>query len=169
MRRTKITRQAITGSTSIASARKSFQFVVGASRQRATPRSQSFSAARLRSASSTVTVGRSEIAPPQRVPSTKCFDSLNENNTTLVVIRRQAVKMVRPNWSLNRTLCGSPGLGFKSVAQTRPTAKCRLARTLGPAEKQSDLPSLCQTPHPHVRKRESRRELKLFKLHQVCD
>ena len=37
----------------------------------------------------------------------------------------------RPNWSLNRTLCGSPILGFKSLAQNRPTAKCRLARTLG--------------------------------------
>ena len=36
-----------------------------------------------------------------------------------------------PNRSLNRTLCGSPGLGFKSLAQTRPAAKCRLASTLG--------------------------------------
>ena len=35
------------------------------------------------------------------------------------------------NTSLNRTLCGSPSLGSKSLAQTRPTAKCRLARTLG--------------------------------------
>ena len=38
---------------------------------------------------------------------------------------------VMANTSLNRTLCGGPSLGFKSVAQTRPTAKCRLARTLG--------------------------------------
>ena len=38
---------------------------------------------------------------------------------------------VLPNWSLNRTLCGGLGLGFKSLAQTQPTAKCRLARTLG--------------------------------------
>ena len=37
-----------------------------------------------------------------------------------------------PNWSLNRTLCGGPGLGSKSLAHTRPAAKCRLARTLGP-------------------------------------
>ena len=37
---------------------------------------------------------------------------------------------VRSNPSLNRTLCGSPILGFKSLAQNRPTAKCRLARTL---------------------------------------
>ena len=43
---------------------------------------------------------------------------------------RQANQAARPNWSLNRTLCGSPGLGFKSLAQTRPTAKCRLASTL---------------------------------------
>ena len=35
------------------------------------------------------------------------------------------------NQSLNRTLCGGPGLGFKSLAQTRPAAKCRLASTLG--------------------------------------
>ena len=35
------------------------------------------------------------------------------------------------NPSLNRTLCGGPGLGFKSLAQTRPAAKCRLASTLG--------------------------------------
>ena len=37
---------------------------------------------------------------------------------------------MRPNRSLNRTLCGGPGLGFKSLAQTRPAAKCRLASTL---------------------------------------
>ena len=46
------------------------------------------------------------------------------------VIRCQAAKVVRPNRSLNRTLCGGPGLGFKSLAQTRPAAKCRLASTL---------------------------------------
>ena len=44
---------------------------------------------------------------------------------------RQANQAARPNWSLNRTLCGGPGLGFKSLAQTRPAAKCRLASTLG--------------------------------------
>ena len=38
---------------------------------------------------------------------------------------------VLPNWSFNRTLCGGPSLGSKSLAQTRPTAKCRLTRTLG--------------------------------------
>ena len=38
---------------------------------------------------------------------------------------------VMANTSLNRTLCGGPSLGFKSLAQTRPAAKCRLARTLG--------------------------------------
>ena len=46
------------------------------------------------------------------------------------VIRRQAAKVVWPNRSLNRTLCGGPGLGFKILAQTRPAAKCRLASTL---------------------------------------
>ena len=40
-------------------------------------------------------------------------------------------RRVWPNRSLNRTLCGGPGLGFKSLAQTRPAAKCRLASTLG--------------------------------------
>ena len=34
---------------------------------------------------------------------------------------------VRPNPPLNRTLCGGPSLGFKSLAQTQPTAKCQLA------------------------------------------
>ena len=34
---------------------------------------------------------------------------------------------VQPNTSLKRTLCGGPSLGFKSLAQTRPTAKCRFA------------------------------------------
>ena len=38
---------------------------------------------------------------------------------------------VMPNWALNRTLCGGPGLGCKILAQTRPAAKCRLATTLG--------------------------------------
>ena len=38
---------------------------------------------------------------------------------------------VMPNWALNRTLCGGPGLGYKILAQTRPAAKCRLATTLG--------------------------------------
>ena len=38
---------------------------------------------------------------------------------------------VWPNLALNRTLCGSPGLGSKILAQTRPAAKCRLASTLG--------------------------------------
>ena len=42
-----------------------------------------------------------------------------------------------PNRSLNRTLCGSPGLGFKSLAQTRPAAKCRLASTLGNTNSES--------------------------------
>ena len=53
---------------------------------------------------------------------------------------------VLPNWSLNRTLCGSPILGFKSLAQNRPTAKCRLARTLGV----SNCQVLCRpnTPSP---------------------
>ena len=31
------------------------------------------------------------------------------------------------NSSLNRTFCGGPRLGYKILAQTRPTAKCRLA------------------------------------------
>jgi len=31
------------------------------------------------------------------------------------------------NHSLNRTLCGGPILGSKSLAQNQPTAKCRLA------------------------------------------
>ena len=47
MRRTMITHQAITGSASVALARKSFQCVVGASRRRAAPRSQSFGAAQV--------------------------------------------------------------------------------------------------------------------------
>ena len=38
---------------------------------------------------------------------------------------------MRPNQSLNRTFCGGPGLGLKSLAQTRPATKCRLAQTLG--------------------------------------
>ena len=54
---------------------------------------------------------------------------------------RQAAKVVRPNRSLNRTLCGGPGLGFKSLAQTRPAAKCRLASTLG-------LTTSCFEPSP---------------------
>ena len=29
--------------------------------------------------------------------------------------------------TLNRTVCGGPSLGFKSIAQTRPSANCRLA------------------------------------------
>ena len=43
-----------------------------------------------------------------------------------------------PNLALNRTLCGSPGLGSKSLAQTRPAAKCRLASTLGPTQMLQD-------------------------------
>ena len=31
------------------------------------------------------------------------------------------------NSSLNRTFCGGPRLGYKILAQTQPTAKCRLA------------------------------------------
>ena len=42
------------------------------------------------------------------------------------VIRRQAATVVGPNRSLNRTLCGGPGLGFKSLAQTRPADQLRL-------------------------------------------
>ena len=38
---------------------------------------------------------------------------------------------LRPNPSLNLTLCGGPISGSKSLAQNRPTAKCRLAQTLG--------------------------------------
>ena len=45
----------------------------------------------------------------------------------------QTVK-VRPNLPLNRTLCGGPSLGFKSLAQTRPAAKGRLAQTIGAVE-----------------------------------
>ena len=86
---------------------------------------------RLHNAFSSGSVGRSEFAPPQRVSPTKCFGRFNENSSCLVVIWRQAAKVVRPNRSLNRTLCGGPGLGFKSLAQTRPAAKCRLASTLG--------------------------------------
>ena len=37
---------------------------------------------------------------------------------------RQANQAARPNWSLNRTLCGGPGLGFKSLAQI-PTHRNR--------------------------------------------
>ena len=51
---------------------------------------------------------------------------------------------VMANPSLNRTLCGGPSLGSKSLAQTRPTAKCRLARTLaitGKAPVQSSIQS----------------------------
>ena len=53
---------------------------------------------------------------------------------------------VLPNWSLNRTLCGSPILGFKSLAQNRPTAKCRLARTLGLIKM---APARCQSEPFH--------------------
>ena len=51
-----------------------------------------------------------------------------------------------PNLSLNRTFCGSPGLGLKILAQTRPTAKCRLAQTLGLAGTASDPPHPKPTP-----------------------
>ena len=84
---------------------------------------------RLRYATSSVSVGRSEFAPPQRASTTKCFGRFNENSSYLVVIRRQAAKAVWPNRSLNRTLCSGPGLGFKSLAQTQPAANCRLAQT----------------------------------------
>ena len=86
---------------------------------------------RLRSATSSVTVGRSELAPPQRTSPIKRFGKGNENLHISGFNWRHANQAARPNWSLNRTLCGGPGLGFKSLAQTRPTAKCRLASTLG--------------------------------------
>ena len=37
------------------------------------------------------------------------------------------------NSTLNRTFCGGPRLGYKILAQTQPTAKCRLALRYTPA------------------------------------
>ena len=121
----------VTGLSFVAAPRKSFQFLVGASRQRAAPRSQSFGAARLRCATSSVNAGRSEFAPQQRASPAKCSGGSHKCSPQLVATQLQSARRVRPNWSLNRTLCGSPSFGSKSLAQTRPTAKCRLAQTLG--------------------------------------
>ena len=49
-----------------------------------------------------------------------------------------------PNRSLNRTLCSGPGLGFKSLAQTRPAAKCRLASTLASSVEISVAHQFCR-------------------------
>ena len=53
-----------------------------------------------------------------------------------------------PNWALNRTFCGSPRLGYKILAQTRPAAKCRLACTLGTTREipRTSSPRLGETP-----------------------
>ena len=82
---------------------------------------------RLRSAPSSATVDRPRFAPSWRVAPTDRSGSSHEISSQLGFIQRHTAKLVRPNRSLNRTLCGGPGLGFKSLAQTRPTAKCRLA------------------------------------------
>ena len=67
----------------------------------------------------------------------KSAKSKNTNYASPILF---STKAVWPNRSLNRTLCGGPGLGFKSLAQTQPTAKCRLASTLAiTVEIRSDL------------------------------
>ena len=48
---------------------------------------------------------------------TNRFGGSNQHGSLLVFTLRPASKAVRPNRSLNRTLCGGPGLGFKSLAQ----------------------------------------------------
>ena len=46
-------------------------------------------------------------------------------------------------------LCGGPSLGFKSLAQTRPAAKCRLASTLGLTSTARCKASPTQKPREH--------------------
>ena len=112
---------------SAATARKSFQMMVSASRQRAAPRIQSSSAAHV---AQCLVIG-------YRGPLKLHHSSKHHVQTASVaqvkllkaaVVNHQTnTNALRPNPPLNRTLCGGPSLGLKSIAQTRPTAKCRLA------------------------------------------
>ena len=69
---------------------------------------------RLRCATSSVTVGRSEFAPQQRALPAKCFGGSHECCPQLVVIQLQSARRVWPNHTFNRTLRGVPSLGQNS-------------------------------------------------------
>ena len=103
--------------------RSVFQLVVGASRQRAAPRNQFTNAANdtlapligyrgPRSASAS----ESSLIPSQSTGPSKCIPIQMQVQLLRVKAFLGSVHALRPNPSLNRTFCGSPGLGFISFS-----------------------------------------------------
>ena len=81
----------------------------------------------LRGASQSGTVGRSTCTAKARIAckSPRRFTCICSKLRWCII--QENTNALRPNPTLNRTVCGGPSLGFKSIAQTRPAANCRLA------------------------------------------
>ena len=97
---------------SVAAAGKSFQFIVGAARQRAAPRSQSFGAAHVALCHSIGYRGPLNLDGRSEVHQ-KLFQHRKMKKFIFpAFVQPQTIQTVRPNQSLNRTLHSMPAFGL---------------------------------------------------------